>query len=96
MPPLMFFELLKKNLLEVGSQQFNHIDPCLFVHKNAICLTNNVDDCLWFGKGSAALDWLINEMKKRMHLTVESNDVSNFLGIKFSRQGDTIKLKQTG
>ena len=31
-----------------------------------------------------------------MDLTVESNDVSDFLGIKFTRQGDTIKLKQTG
>ena len=93
--PLMFFELLKKNLLEVGFQQFTHIDPCLFVHKNAICLTN-VDDCPWFGKGSAALDWLISEMKKRLDLTVESNNVSNFLGIKFTRQGDTIELKQTG
>ena len=93
--PLMFFELLKKNLLHVGFKQFTHIDPCLFVHKKAICLTY-VDDCLWFGKDGAALDALINEMKGRMDLTVESNDVSNFLGIKFSRHGNTIELKQTG
>jgi hypothetical protein len=93
--PLMFFELLKKNLLGVGFKQFPHIDPCLFVHKKAICLTY-VDDCLWFGKDGAALDALIDEMKKRMNLTVESNDVSNFLGIQFTRQGNTIELKQTG
>ena len=31
-----------------------------------------------------------------MELTVESTDVSNFLGIKFTRNGDTIELKQTG
>ena len=37
--PQMFFELLKKNLNEVGFQQFTHIDPCLFVHKHAICST---------------------------------------------------------
>jgi hypothetical protein len=93
--PLMFFELLKKNLLNVGFKQFSHIDPCLFVHKKAICLTY-MDDCLWFGKDGAALDALINEMKKRMNLTIESNDVSNFLGIQFTRQGNTIELKQTG
>ncbi len=93
--PLMFFELLKKNLESVGFKQFQHIDPCLFVHKRAICLTY-VDDCLWFGKDGAALDALIKQMKKKMDLTVESRDVSNFLGIKFTRHGDTIELKQTG
>ena len=93
--PLMFFELLKKNLESVGFKQFLHIDPCLFVHKKAICLTY-VDDCLWFGKDGAALDALIEEMKAKMDLTVESKDVSNFLGIKFTRNGDTIELKQTG
>ena len=53
--PLMFFELLKKNLLDAEFEQLEHIDPCLFVHKHAICLTY-VDDCLWFGKDGAALD----------------------------------------
>jgi len=93
--PLMFFELLKKNLQSVGFKQFEHIDPCLFVHKKAICLTY-VDDCLWFGRDGKALDALINEMKGKMDLTVESKDVSNFLGIKFTRHGDCIELKQTG
>ena len=58
--PLIFFELLKKNLLLVGFKQLVDIDPCLFVHKEVICLTY-VDDCLWFGKDSAALDALINQ-----------------------------------
>ena len=91
----MFFELLKKNLEGVGFKQFTHIDPCLFVHPKAICLTY-VDDCLWFGIDGAALDALIEQMKSKMDLTVESEDVSNFLGIKFTRHGDTIELKQTG
>ena len=65
------------------------------MHKHVICLTY-VDDCLWFGKDGAALDALIDKMKKKMDLTVESKDVSNFLGIKFTRHGDTIELKQTG
>ena len=95
--PLMFFELLKKNLLSVGFKQLVDIDPCLFVHKEAICLTY-VDDCLWFGKDGAALDALINQMKGKMDLKVESNDVSDFLGIKFKRctKSGTIELKQTG
>ena len=54
----------------------------LFVHREAICLTY-VDDCLWFGKDCAALDALINQMKGKIDLKVESNDVSDLLGIKF-------------
>ena len=93
--PLMFFELLKKNLKSIGFKQIEHIDPCLFVHKHAICLTY-VDDCLWFGKDGAALDRLIKEMQGKMDLKVESRDVSAFLGIQFTRHGDTIELKQLG
>ena len=93
--PLMFFELLKKNLLSLDFQQLSHIDPCLFVHKHAICLTY-VDDCLWFGKDGPALDALIKEMQGKMDLKVESRDVSAFLGIQFTRRGDTIELKQLG
>ena len=43
--PLMFFELLKSNLEKVGFEQYKTIDPCIFVHKSAICFTY-VDDCL--------------------------------------------------
>jgi hypothetical protein len=95
--PLMFFELLKSNLKSVGFEQLVDIDPCLFVHEKAICLTH-VDDCLWFGKDGAALDALIEQMKKKMDLKVESDDVSNFLGIKFKRcpETGTIELTQTG
>ena len=95
--PLMFFELLKKNLQAIGFKQFEHIDPCLFVHKNAICLTY-VDDCLWVGRDGAAIDKLIERMKneRKMDLKVESNDVSAFLGIQFTRHGPTIELKQLG
>jgi len=35
-------------------------------------------------------------MSGLMELKVESHDVSAFLGIKFTREGDTIQLKQTG
>ena len=93
--PLMFFELLKTNLEDIGFKQHNHIDPCLFVHKKAICLTY-VDDCLWFGKDSVALDNLIKEIRSRITMTIESEDVNHFLGISFERKGKTIELKQTG
>jgi hypothetical protein len=93
--PLIFFELLKKNLLSIGFKQMEHLDPCLFVHPKAICLSF-VDDCLWFSKDAAAMDKLISEMSSKMELKVESYDVSAFLGIKFTRQGNTIELKQTG
>ena len=95
--PLMFFELLKSNLQAIGFKQFEHIDPCLFVHSKAICLSY-VDDCLWFGRDGAALDKLIKRMKeeRKMDLKVESNDVSAFLGIQFTRKGSTIELKQLG
>jgi hypothetical protein len=93
--PLMFFELLKKNLLDVGFKQFDHLDPCLFVHPKAICVTY-VDDCLWFSKDGGALDKLIQQMKQKLNLKVESDDVSAFLGIQFTRHGDTIELKQVG
>jgi len=55
-----------------------------------------VNDCLWFGKDAKALDALIKKMSGKMDLKVESNDVSNFLGIIFTRKGNTIELKQTG
>jgi hypothetical protein len=95
--PLIFFELLHSNLEAIGFKQYKHINPCLFVHKNAICLTY-VDDCLWFGKDGAALDALIQQMKdeRKMDLKVESRDVSAFLGIQFTREGNTIQLMQAG
>ena len=93
--PLIFFEFLKANLISLNFKQMEHIDPCLFVHKKAICVTY-VDDCLWFSKDAAAMDKLIQEMKGKMDLKVESNDVSAFLGIQFTRRGDTIELTQFG
>ena len=93
--PMMFFDLLKKNLEAVGFKQLDHVDPCFFVHKHAICLTY-VDDCLWFALNGKQLDALIDEMSDRMELKVESTDVSDFLGIQFTRKGDTIELKQDG
>ena len=93
--PLIFFDLLKANLQSIGFKQHAEIDPCLFIHPKAICLTY-VDDCLWFGKDGQSVDALIEIMRAKMNLKVESRDVSAFLGIDFKRKGDTIELLQTG
>jgi len=95
--PLMFFELLKSNLEAIGFKQQKNHDPCLFFHKDAICLSW-VDDCLWMGRDGKALDELIRRMKdeRGMDLKVESYDVSAFLGIQFTRKGHSIELKQDG
>lgn len=93
--PIKFFNLLKSNLENVGFEQMKYIDPCLFVHHKAICVTY-VDDCLWFALDEKALDKLINEVGKTMELTIESQDVSAFLGIQFTRKGNTIEMKQLG
>jgi len=42
------------------------------------------------------LDNIIAKLSTAMTLTVESKDVSSFLGIQFTRKGDTIELLQTG
>ena len=95
--PLMFFEMLKSNLEAIGFKQQKSIDPCLFFHKNAMCVTF-IDDCLWSGRDGKALDELIRRMKEErgMDLKIESYDVSAFLGIQFTRKGKSIELKQLG
>jgi hypothetical protein len=94
--PKIFFDFLKDNMKSIGFKQIPHVDPCLFIHDKAICLTY-VDDCLWFGKDGAAVDALIQELKNTgMDLTIESEDVSAFLGIQFTRKDGLIEMKQVG
>ena len=93
--PMHFFNLLKKNLEDCGFKQRPYIDPCLFVHKKAICVSY-VDDCLWISYDEKALDAIIEKMKTKMDLTVESKDISAFLGIQFTRHDGAIEMTQTG
>ena len=93
--PLRFFNLLKDTLEKHGFKQLVDIDACLFVHKKIICLTY-VDDCLWFSLDEKCMDDIIDDIDKVLTLTVESKDVSAFLGIQFTRRGATIELTQTG
>jgi hypothetical protein len=93
--PVNFFNLLKSNLEAAGFAQMKYIDPCLFVHKKAIIVCY-VDDCLAFALDESALDKLIEQMGKKMELTVESKDVTAFLGIQFTRSRGKIEMTQIG
>lgn len=93
--PLRFFNLLKDTLEKHGFKQLIDIDACLFVHEKIICLTY-VDDCLWFSLDEKCMDDMIENIDKVLTLTVESKDVSAFLGIQFTRRGETIELTQKG
>ena len=110
--PLKFFEHLSEQLEKRGFKAQKEIDPCLFLHKDMVCLVY-VDDCLFFGKDGKKIDdmiawlqdgskvptWSVGSKKVDggMELTVE-NDVSAFLGIDFKRNkaDGTIKLTQEG
>lgn len=94
--PACFFSLLKSTLEQRGFVQQENIDPCLFVHEKVICITY-VDDCLWFSLYPAVMDSIIRDINENsLTLTVESEDVSAFLGIQFTRDGSTIRLMQKG
>ena len=83
--PLLFFELLKKNLLSVGFKQFDHIDPCLFVHKKAICLTY-VDDCIIVGNSLKEIDDFISN-RCREDRKNSPCDIDKFLGVEIVDRG---------
>jgi Reverse transcriptase (RNA-dependent DNA polymerase) len=93
--PIYFFNLLRDNLMARGFKPAVNIDPCLFIHPKMICLSF-VDDCLWFSRDEQALDDMIVNMNKSLTLTVESKDVSAYLGIQFRRSGGSIELTQKG
>ena len=83
--PIAFFKLLRDTLVHKhGFKQMTNLDPCLFVRPDMICLCY-VDDCLWFSLEPKNMDKVIDEIDKHdLTLTVESRDVSAFLGIQFS------------
>ncbi len=92
---LNFFSLLSSNLRNHGFKQLSYIDPCLFVHEKTLCVTY-VDDCLWVSLDEKFLDDMIAAIGTKMELTVESKDISAFLGIQFTRRNNTIELTQKG
>jgi hypothetical protein len=93
--PLKFFEHLKSHLEKRGFVS-TEIDPCLFIHKDMVCLVY-VDDCLFFARDGTKIETMIASLQQDFELTVEG-DVSAFLGIQFERdtKAGTIKLTQHG
>ena len=70
-------------------------DPCMFVHKDMICLVY-VDDCLFFSKDKSNIDKMIASLAEDFDLKEEDN-VAGFLGIKLNYLEDgSIQLRQDG
>ncbi|MGH7974287.1 MAG: reverse transcriptase domain-containing protein [bacterium] len=80
-----WFDKISTGLIKRGFQQ-SAIDPCLFFHKNMICLIY-VDDCLFFARNEADIHAMIKDLRKEFDLVVE-DDVSTYLGIKIKKLAD--------
>ncbi|MGH3055162.1 MAG: reverse transcriptase domain-containing protein, partial [Gaiellaceae bacterium] len=87
-----WFDKLRTGLKERGFRQ-SEIDPCLFFHKDMICLVY-VDDCLFFSKNEASIEKMIEDLKRDFELVAEE-DISAYLGIDIKTLGDgRLELKQ--
>ena len=60
MAPPSFLQSTQGKLTANGFEQKPDIDPCLFIHKKAMCVTY-VDDCIWVSLDEKALDTLIEK-----------------------------------
>jgi Reverse transcriptase (RNA-dependent DNA polymerase) len=90
--PLRFFEYLSQNLRDRGFVA-SPLEPCLFIHKDMICLVY-VDDCLFFAKDGSKIDAMIADLQKTFEMTIEG-DVSAFLGIQFKRDENNASITLT-
>ena len=77
--PLYWSNHLKAAL---ENQQFvpSKNDPCLFIHKDMICLTY-VDDCLFFGSSQEKIDSMIDALEADGLTLTREEDVFTFLGV---------------
>jgi hypothetical protein len=92
--PKLFFETLTEALGKRGVVA-STTDPCMFVHKDMICLVY-VDDCLFFSKDKSNIDKMIASLAEDFDLKEEDN-VAGFLGIKLNYLEDgSIQLRQDG
>jgi hypothetical protein len=57
-------------------------DPCMFVHKDMICLVY-VDDCVFFSKDKSNINKMIASLAEDFDLKEEDN-VAGFLGIELN------------
>ncbi len=87
-------EHLAKGLLARGFKR-SSLDPCLFIHPDMVCLVY-CDDCLWWAKDPAKLHAMLDDIDVDYPLTKEAGDVYSYLGVEVRREGEYIKLTQTG
>jgi hypothetical protein len=92
--PKLFYEHLKKCLLKRGFKP-SPFDPCLFLSPKVICVVY-VDDCLFFSPKQEHIDSTIKSLQQELTLTIEGNDISKYLGINYTRDGNRFIMKQEG
>ena len=100
---LTWFEHLKKGLELRGLKQ-SKLDPCLFLKKDLIVIVY-VDDCLIFSTKLEGVEEFLESMRKRKPGEehpfedkgfdfTDDGDLQTFLGVKFEREGDVLKMIQ--
>ena len=83
---MSWFNYLKAGLERRGFKS-SKLDPCLFIHKDMICLVY-VDDCLFFARDEAKIISMLEQLKRdHFNFTVEQT-VEQFLGIKIDVDKD--------
>ena len=96
--PLLFYEHLTKGMKALGFEPADS-DPCLFIHRSKqIMVLNYCDDQIWLSPDNALIEEYVHKLQNLGYdLTLENdNNMFGFLGIEFSRTGDTIELTQKG
>jgi hypothetical protein len=84
--PKLWFESLKKALLEYGLVQSEH-DPCLFM-KPGVMVCAYVDDLCMSFKDPKERDNFFAAMKKMGFTLTMDDTIESFLGIKFEKMSD--------
>lgn len=85
-----WFEMLRDGLQARGFEQQSHLDPCVFIGKDAILLVY-VDDSLVFSKkDSGAADRLIADLQKENEnfSFIDEGDIEKYLGVDVKKRKD--------
>ena len=94
--PLHWFTKLRNALMDPkwGFKQ-SKIDPCMFYKKDMVILCY-VDDCLFFGPDTQAIDDMIEGLRGMNFDITKEDDVSAFLGIEIKLEEGQVNLTQPG
>ena len=94
--PLNWFEYLSVGLRKHGFEP-SKLDPCLFIHKEVICLVY-VDDCLFFARNATNIDIILEKLKNYNFVFTVEKSVEAFLGVQVDVDEETgvVKMSQPG